>query len=265
MKEKKATFIILAVVLLLIIIVLIPAIIIGRKSSNEKNFPEFEELDVNENIVNNTGSEEYTKLRKQLEKDYYFAKESLINNFDYEKYNGSNFRELLWNFIFSYELENKETMSSINKKEGVFCLTKNNLLSAFKELYNIDITNQLDLILGYHEYVYMSNGNYCFIYQNISNEYDNEIKVAVERMAMMANEITTDIYVYEYYTNYTEEEKSNINILNSYISNTDYESAKNVVLNYLKGKVTHKQLKLKVNNYGKYFKYKILSSKILEY
>ena len=92
-----------------------------------------------------------------------------------------------------------------------------------------------------------------------------EINIAVERMAMIGTTITTDIYVYEYYTNGLENEISNINILKSYIENDNYSSASNVVTNYLNGKVTHKQLKLKVNNNGKFFKYKILSSKILDY
>ncbi len=265
MEEKRANFIILGILTIILLIVIIPLIIINNREENKKNFPEYKDIDISEKDVKDPNSESYKEIRKELESDYYFSKEALITDYDSEKYNGSNIQNMLWNFIFSYELENTKYMASNNKKEGTFCLSKNNTIEAFKELYDVDIKNELNILLGYYEYVYKKGNDYCFIYKNVANDYDNEITIAVERMAMIGTTVTTDIYVYEYYTNGLENEISNVNILKRYIENNNYSSASNVVTNYLNGKVTHKQLKLKVNNKGKFFKYKILSSKILEY
>ncbi len=264
MNEKKATFIILGTITIILLIIIIPIVIITKEQENKKNFPEYKNIDITAKNIKNQNSESYKEIKKSLESDYYFSKETIITNYDYENTN-KNIKDMIWNFIFSYELQNTKYMTSNNKTDGVFCLSKKNTISAFKELYNIDITNELDLLPGYHEYVYKKNGNYCFIYKNVGNDYDNEIKIAIEDMSMKDNTVTANIYVYEYYTNGLDNEKSNINILERYIENNNYSSANNVVINYLNGKVTHKQLKFKINNNGKFFKYKILSSKILEY
>ena len=263
-EEKKANIIILGIIIIALSVIIIPLVIINNIEQNKQNFPEYENFDIDKNSIKDINSASYKEIRNQLEEDYYFNKEMLISNYDYQTYTGENIKDLLWNFLFSYELENKRYFASLDERSGKFCLSKKNIVTAFKELYNIDVTEQLKLFPGYFDYAYESGKNYCFYYGTVGKDYDNEIKVAIENMTMDKKVITANIYVYEYYENGTETEKSNISLLERYIDTQNYNSANNVVINYLKGKVTHKKVSFKINNNGKFFKYQILSSKNID-
>ncbi len=263
LEEKKATLIILSIIIVIVTIITIPVAIISKKAEDKNNFPNYNEIDITEKKLENENT--YATIKDQLENDYYFKKILLLKDYDYEKYSGINIEDMLWNFIYAYEIKNTKYFTYYSKNNGVFCLSKKNILEAFKELYNVNIENELNLLPGYFDYVYESGSNYCFLFNKVSQENDNEVKVSVERLAMIGEVVTTDVYVYEFYTTNTDEEISYMNSLDNYIKNDNYEEAKNIVNNNLAGSVTHKQLQLKINNNGKFFKYQILSSKILDY
>ena len=109
------------------------------------------------------------------------------------------------------------------------------------------------MIPGYYKYVYKSNKNYCFYYNEVINN-NIDTAIGVEKLSMNDNVITADIYLYVHNSG----ENSS---LKAYIKQKDYVSANNYVKETLKGKVFHKQLKFKLNKNGKYFKYQLLSIK----
>ena len=270
--KYKPTFIILGGIVVLLAIIIIPTIIISMKKERSEYFPEYNEVKVNKTIIENKTSPDYSKLKKQLENDKYFAREALISNYNYNTYTSADLQNMVWNFIFSYELSNTRNLSSLDYNSGRFCMRSHYVIDGFKELYNVKITADIDLLNGFFEYVEQTGKNrYCFNFGNVGRDYNNEIKVAVEDLEYEEDEesdekyIIANIYVYEYYTSGTDNEKTYIRNLTSYISNSNYSNATSIVENYLFGKVTHKQLHFKVNNNGLYFKYQILKSKNLSY
>ena len=261
---------------LAIVFILIVVVLSFSNRNDEENFPQFDRFSIEDDM----SDEQYEDTRDRLQRDVYFANEVLIGefdseeymkmitdtNYDFDHYKGASFRELLWHFIHSFEINNTEYLSSLNKKESLFCMKKRYATEAFNELYGVDVSNQLQYLPGYIDYASInSSGSYCFNYGQILKEYDNEIKVGVERIAVTGNNVTTDIYVYEYKNNNSDDQILAIRNLDIYIKNKDFDSANKVVKNHLYGKVTHKQVKLKLNSRGKFFKYQILKVKILDY
>lgn len=262
-KEAKASLKIVIFFLLLISIIIIPVVVNNIKIQNKENFPKYNDIDITENKLSNTN--DYNNIRHQLEKDQYFAKASTMMEFSSEKYSSAILRELLWHFIFNYEVSNDDHFFYTDSKRGVYCLSEKNLIKGFNELYNIDITDDLYLLLGYYQYTFTKSKGYCLYFNHVAEEYDNDIRVAVERIAMYGTTLTADVYVYEYFNSYSEKDKMCVKNLETCINNKDYSTASDIVKLNLKGTVTHKQLKFKMNSSGKFFKYKILSSKKLEY
>ena len=263
MSENKVTIIILASIVGIFFLIAIPSIIISNRNDREKNFPDYTNVQITEKDVEDVSSKSYSDIKYQLEHDHNFAKESLISNFNYKNYSSSNFQKLIWNFIFSFELNNTKYISS--KGNSKFCLRQSNVVKGFDELYGINITKDIPLFEGYYQYVNYNNNRYCFNYKNVSNEYNNDIKLGIDAISVKDNIVTTNVYVYEYYTTLTSEEKVLINNLENYINNSNFSASSDIVLNNLNGKVTHKQLQFKINSDGKMFKYQILVSKNIDY
>lgn len=262
-KEAKASLKIVIFFILLISIIIIPVLVNNFKIQNKENFPKYNDIDIDKNKLNNT--DDYNSIRRQLESDQYFAKASTMMEFTSDNYSSASLRELLWYFIFNYEVSNDKYFFYTDSKRGVYCLNEKNLVKGFNELYDIDISNDLYLLPGYYQYLFLKNKGYCLYFDHVAEEYDNDIRVAVERIAMYGTTITTDVYVYEYYNSYSEKDKTCVKNLEISINNKDYNTASQIVKLNLKGTVTHKQLQFKMNSRGKFFKYKILSSKKLEY
>ncbi len=255
-EQNKATLIVLAAISFILIIIIVPIILNNNKKEDKENFPTYKNIEVNNKNNNNN------EVKKQLEKDYNFRKEVLIDDFDYENYTSLDVQNVLWNYIFSYELSNTKYLSSIS--ENKFCLRNQYVIDSFKELYNIDISKDLDLLPGYYKYVTNDKRRYCFNYKNVSLEYNNDIRIGIDNISIDDDIITARLYLYEYYIMNTSSELSNVNTLENYIDNGNYSAASNVVKDYLAGKITHKELKFKINNNAKFYKYQILSSKKLD-
>lgn len=262
-KEERASLKIILFFVLLISIIIIPVLVSNYKIQNKENFPKYNDIKITEKKLND--SNDYNNIRKQLESDIYFAKLSTMMDFSSASYSSSILRELLWYFIFNYEVSNDKYFFYTDSNRGVYCLNKKNLIKGFNELYDVDISNDLDYLPGYFEYLFVKNKGYCLYFNHVADEYDNDIRVAVERMAMYGTTVTTDVYVYEYYNSYSEKDKKCVENLETSINNKDYNTASQIVKLNLKGTVTHKQLQFKINSRGNFFKYKILSSKKLDY
>ena len=261
--QFKATLMVFGIVFGLLLIIVIPSYIISHRNDTKKNFPDYSNVSISEDDVKDTSSKSYSDIKYKLEHDHNFAKESLISNYNYKTFAPSNLSSLIWNFIFAFELNNTKYISS--KGSSKFCLRQSNVVTGFEELYCINITKELGYFDGYYQYVNVSNGRYCFNYKNVSKDYNNDIKLGIDGISVKDDIVTTNVYVYEYYTMLTSQERLMVSNLESYINTSNFDEAKKIVINNLNGKVTHKQLQFKINNNGKMFKYQILNSKNLDY
>ena len=265
LKDSKSTLIVLGIVIGLLLAIIIPILISSKNKEEKTNFPEREVIKIGEKDVVDVNSESYKKIKSQLEKDPYFAREAMISNYNYKNYTSADLETMLWNFIFSYSLTNKKQMSNFDSKNQLFCLRRKNVIDAFNELYNVNITENIDYLEGYIDYVSTKSGRLCFEYGNVAKDYNNDLLVSIDGIAVNDNVITTNLYLYEYYTTYSGHELDDIERLKEKANASNYKEAQNIVVNNLKGKVTHKQLQFYILNNGKHFKYQILVSKNLEY
>ena len=263
LEELKATGVILLFITLIIAIFVIPFVLFQSGKQNDENFPEYQNINIDKSELDDTSY--YDSVRNQLESDYYFTKLALMPDYNSERYTSQNLDKLIWNMIFNFELKNDEHFSFTDKEKNIYCLRKRDFIKAFKELYNVDIEDDMYLLKGYYKYVYEKKQGYCMDFGNVSKDYVNDIKIGVERLAVIGTTITTDIKVYEYYTPDMTSSNTYVYQLENAIRNKNYTEAKDIVENKLHGKVSTKQMKFKMNKRGKYFKYTILSVNKLDY
>ena len=262
--KLKAGLIIGGAVLLFIILVAVLATASNNKE-DKKNFPEYENLSIKEKDVKNTSSDTYERIKNRLENDYYFGKSALISNYNYKFYSSASLQQMLWNYIFTYELNNQKYLVSFDAKEENFCMRSKYVIESFEELYGVTITKDMDYLTGYYEYVKSKSNKYCFNYGNVARDYNNEIKLLVDAINVKDDIITANVYLFEYYITDTPKELAAVQELDLSIRGSNVANAIHVVEKTLNGKSTHKQLQFRINNGGKFFKYQILNSKNLEY
>ena len=256
--SRRVTIKMLAVISVIMFSIVV-IVVLTRDDSNLGDFSSNNNIRITEDDLTNTNSEKYTTTRRELERDFNLKKELIISDFKSNKFEGRDLQNILWNFIFSFDLNNQKYISNLTG--DYFCLTRSGVNEAFNELYGIDIKDYLDTIQGYKNYVSMDRSKFCFNYKNISNEYNNEIKLGISTIKLNGTVLIANVYVFEYYTLHTEAENNSIKVLENYINSKNYTEAANVVRNNLFGKVTLKQVEFKVNKRAKYFKYQILSTK----
>lgn len=266
-KETKVTILILGIALVIILLIAIPLYFMSKKGTNNKKyFPQYQDIQVDESEVNNYNSESYIMLKNQLQDDYYFKKEALIDNYNYKSYTSADLQNMIWNFIFSYEINNSQFISRMDKEEGYFCMRTRRVIEAFEELFAVNITKDVEYLEGYFQYISKNSNGYCFDYANVGYEYtNNEIYVGIDGIQAKDGIITANVYVYEFFIMDSDNELQNVSMLQNAIAGNNFTLANDIVSNYLNGKVTHKQLDFKINNGGNFFKYQILSSKLIDY
>ena len=262
--QLKAIIIIVVVIVALLAIITIPSFVSNTVEEEREYFPTYEKIDVKRISESDNSSEKYVSLKTKLEKDPTFAREMLLGNYNYNSFDGSNLRMLIRTYIFSYQLTNTKYLSVINEDDGKFCMKQKYVIESFKELYNINITEKLEYFPGYFEYITKTSGRYCFNYRTVTNEYDDQIAIGIDEMSTRSGIVKAKVYVYEYHSNDTSRQKAAINNLKNYINKSDFTAAKKVVIDQLNGSVTYKQVQFKVNNNAKFYKYQILSMKILD-
>ena len=197
MEEKKATMKILLIIVTFFMIIIIPFIIIHNKNYKDENFPEHENIDISKGKLKN--EEKYEMIRKQLENDYYFRKMSIMMDYDSAYYNTEILDKMIWHFIFNYNYDNTDYYTHMDNRNSIRCLSKKFFINAFKELYNIDIEPDLYLLKGYYKYIYEKAYGYCLDFGNVAKDYDNDIKISINKLEMIGSTIIADVNVYEYY------------------------------------------------------------------
>ena len=264
-KDLKSTFIVLGIMIALLLVITIPIIIFSKKEEEEANFPDHETIEIKENDVADVSSKSYAEVKSLLENDTYFAKAAMITNFNSSSYTSGDIQKLLWNFIFNYSLKNRKYMASYDEDTGKFCMRSKYVIDAFKELYDVNITDGIQYLDSDENYVTVKNKKYCFNFANVAKDYNNDLLVGIDAISVKDDVVTTTLYLYEYYTTYTNNESVYIHNLKNYIASSRYDEAKKIVTDNLNGKVTHKRLQFHILNKGDHFKYQILVSQNLDY
>ena len=134
-------------------------------------------------------------------------------------------------------------------------------VESYDELYNIDISSYLKDMTYYYKNIFKKK-NYCFYYPVVEPKniylkfndinYNNEIIDA-----------TIDTYLYMPSFDSMEFSKIENNFIESFNAEK-YSKAKNILINELYGEYKRKNIKFKINNNGKFFKYQIISIKTLD-
>lgn len=261
MNDQKATLKILLFLALICTIIIVPFIIFSELNFKDEDFPEYQNIIINENRLED--EVEYKNIKHQLQNDYYFTKLGIMIDYNSENFDPYYLEELVWHFIFNYEIDNTKYFSKIDKDENIYCMKKNRFKEAFEELYNVDITEHEKVLKGFYKYLYVKADSYCFDVGNVSKEYDNDIKIGIERLAMVGTSVIADINVYEYYTSSSNNQY--VKSLQNAIDIGNYTGANNIIKEDLHGTVQKKQIKFKINRHGDYFKYTVLSMKKIDY
>ena len=264
-ENLKASFIVIGIIALIFAVITISVLTIHNSKEDKENFPDYTNITVKDSDFEDPSSESYMNIKKRLENDYYFIKETLISNYNYKTYTSADLKDMLWNYIFSYELKNTKYLSNFNMSSGKFCMRSNYVINSFKELYGVNIGLDIDYLQGYIYLVSYTTNRYCFNFEEVSNQYNNRIKILIDGIESKDKVIKANVYVYEFYDSDTEEERTLIYNLEKAIEGTNVSDANYIVEKQLNGKVTHKQFQFKINNNADFFKYQILSSKNLEY
>ncbi|MBR2138881.1 MAG: hypothetical protein IJ966_06300 [Bacilli bacterium] len=261
--NKKGFIVIVGGLLALVLVIVIPAVIISNNEkdyTNKEQFPGFTDLDLEEEFDD---EEQYEYVLDQLGKDPYFVRTVLFDDFDYIYFSTVDIKNMVRAFVYNYENRNSKYFSYTKSENNVGCLQKKYVVQGFYELFSVDMTPHLEFMTQFFEHVYESKGRYCFYFDSVVNE--NEIKVGVEKLSVMGDEVSTDIYVYEYYSNGFDEEKQIVSRLEAAIDNKQYEEARRITEKELNGNVYKKEMKVRIQRNAKFFKYQVLYSKKLDY
>ena len=264
-RQKKATRTILGIAIGLVSIIIIPLLIIDIKNSDKpsKKFTEYTDIEIDEDKLNDPT--EYQKIKEELESDYLFSKFAVMPQYNYQNITTVNIKEILKQFIFSYSMDNSKYFILKFKDEGVYCLSTKNTVKAFQELYSVDIAHHLEFMTQYFDYIFQNGDSYCFGFDKVAEEYDNNFVIGIENMTIKDDIITAKLYVYDYYTAGFEEEVNAEKKLKEYVKESKFTDASSVVRNDLYGDIEHKEMTFKINNDGDFFKYQILYSNKLDY
>ena len=262
---RKIIFIFMGICLLILIAVL-PFILRDEEKEIQEYLPDYKKIEMDENIIQDNTKTQTTK--KDLENNMYFKRFVLSPDYNYTNISKGQIEDgylgnMISNFIYNFELKNTNAIYSRSDEDGFFCMNIPKVKEAFEELYYIQsgFNDFMEYVPGYIEYVTKDNGKYCFNYGKAANINDGETFSAIDSISVSdKNNITATVYVYEYYTSYTEKENKYTEILKNYISNSKYSEAKKLVEENLNGKVTHKKIVFRINKKPKYFPFKLLYS-----
>ena len=245
-----------------ILICILPFLLVDEEEQIREYLPDYQNIKIDES---NSGKQ---TTRKDLENNQYFKRFALSPEYNYVNVSKGQIADgylgnMIRNFIYNFELYNKEAIYSKSDEEEKFCMNVPKVKEAFEELYYLQngFNDFMDFVPGYIEYVSKDSGRYCFNYGKIANVSDGETYIGIDSLSVSnKNNITVTLYLYEFYTMYTQKENNYINILKSYINNSKYTDAKKLVEENLNGTVTHKKMVFRINNKPKYFPFKLLYS-----
>lgn len=260
--NKKPLLIILGSAFVLILLIIVPFVLTGERNENKgKNaFPSYESIKISEDTF--TDAEKYNDLKEKLSNDYLFGKILFVDDYDSSKVSQNDIANLATKYVTAYELLNTKYLAITNKKKQYFCMTEKNLVTSFKELYNMDITPYLSDLSYYHKYFFKKK-NYCVYYKPAISDGAYSKHYYINKLEYNDSIITADIYTY-LFSPVTEGRTENQNALKAAFENKNFARVKELIKNEVDGEYSRKTVRFKINNDGKFFKYQIISIKTID-
>lgn len=267
MKERMFQLRIIVVLLIIVAAIAIPLILSDREAELEKSFQENSTIiKIRKRDLKTTTTKKYKDIKTQLENDYYFQKVATMPSMETATLPPSYTQTLLEQYMYNLDISDKSKFSAYDDETGSYCLQRSEVEDGYKELYNFgkNVDAYLEYLPGYYEYVSVLNNRYCFQFAHMAS-YDDEVLIGIEKLGYSdGDSILANMYVYTFHSTGTKSELKYKTDVQGYIGADRFSDASKVVTSKLKGTVTHKQLKFKVNKNPKYFKYKVIKSAIIK-
>lgn len=258
-RNNKALLIVLSGAIIIMLLIIVPFMIFGEKNekAKDKYFPNYTKIKVDKKTF--TDEEKKQNLEETLSQDNMFQKIVMIDDYDSNNMTRKDLENIIVNYAKIFEKSNTKYLSKYDYKYA--CMKEEYFVKSYDELYNIDISSYLKDMTYYYKNIFKKK-NYCFYYPVVEPKiiylkfndinYNNEIIDA-----------TIDTYLYMPSFDSIEFGKKENNFIESF-NGKEYSKAKNILINELYGEYKRKNIKFKINNNGKFFKYQIISIKTLD-
>lgn len=258
-RNNKALLIVLSGAIIIMLLIIVPFMIFGEKNekAKDKYFPNYTKIKVDKKTF--TDEEKKQNLEKTMSQDNMFQKIVMIDDYDSNNMTRKDLENIIVNYAKIFEKSNTKYLSKHDYKYA--CMKEKYFVESYDELYNIDISSYLKDMTYYYKNIFKKK-NYCFYYPVVEPKniylkfndinYNNEIIDA-----------TIDTYLYMPSFDSMEFSKIENNFIESFNAE-EYSKAKNILINELYGEYKRKNIKFKINNNGKFFKYQIISIKTLD-
>lgn len=258
-RNNKALLIVLSGAIIIMLLIIVPFMIFGEKNekAKDKYFPNYTKIKVDKKTF--TDEEKKQNLEKTMSQDNMFQKIVMIDDYDSNNMTRKDLENIIVNYAKIFEKSNTKYLSKYDYKYA--CMKEKYFVESYDELYNIDISSYLKDMTYYYKNIFKKK-NYCFYYPVVEPKiiylkfndinYNNEIIDA-----------TIDTYLYMPSFDSMEFSKIENNFIESFNAE-EYSKAKNILINELYGEYKRKNVKFKINNNGKFFKYQIISIKTLD-
>ncbi len=267
MKEKMFQFSVIAALLVIAACIGIPLLLSERAEEVQQSFQENSTIiKIRKKDLVTTTTKRYKDIKKQLENDYYFRKVATMPSMEVGTLPPSYTQTLLEQYMYNFSTTNKKHFTYTDEEMKTYCLSKGDVKEGYKELFNLGnrVDDFIKYLPGYYEYVTIENNSYCF-YLGGEHVPKESALVGIEKLGYSdGDSILANMYVYTYGYTGSSTQKKYINDVKGYIEAERYSDASKVVTNKLKGTVTHKQLKFKVNSNPKFYKYQVIKSAIIK-
>lgn len=263
--SKKIIIISIVTILIAVSLIILYSIFGKETTTIYVPFSDYTKITNIKEKLNNKDS--YNEIVDILQTSKYFSSLPRINNYNKESFNKDNIEPLLYVYLSNFNKNNKSVFTEEFQKNNIYCINKNDFLLSFKELANINISNYYNLIKAYYpKAIYKKNNDYCLNFNSEILETDSGSMIGIESLIVDDNNvITVRLYFYDY--NLVGEEDSEYTKfetnLKNYIKNKDFIMANSIFEEYLLYSPVHYEMRFKINNDAKFFKYQIISNKII--
>lgn len=258
-RNNKALLIVLSGAVIIILLVIVPFMIFGDRNEkpNDKYFPNYTKIKVDKNTFND--EEKKQNLEETLSQDKMFQNIMLVENYDSNNMTKNDLKNMVVNYVKIFEKSNTKYLPKNDYKYA--CMKEQYFIESYNELYNVDITKYLKDMTYYYKNIFKKK-NYCFYYPTIDPK---EIYLIFNNLSYNDGIIDANVDIYLYMPSFDSVEWGKIEErFKESLSAKKYYNAKSILINELYGSFITKNIKFKINNDGKFFKYQIISIKTID-
>lgn len=257
--NNKPLLIVLSGAVILLLIIIVPFLIFGERNAKpkDKNFPNYTKIKIDKNTFNDEVKKQ--NIEDILSKDKMFQKVMMVDDYNSSKMSRKDLENMIVNYAKIFEKSNTKYLPKTDYKYA--CMKENYFVDSYNELYNTDITKYLKDMTYYYKNIFKKK-NYCFYYPVVEPK---NIYLKFNSISSNDGIIEANIDIYSYMESFgsTDWSKSEGKFI-SLFKNKKYYDAKNILMQELYGNYMSKNIRFKINNVGKFFKYQIISIKTID-